>query len=166
LPWGFGSPTVWLRGASATPARVLSELGDATEIELDAHGLIDLDVSDTWLLALSPDADGRFALTAGEIERQRLRGQPLVVLGACYAGRVAPYLHEPWSLPMAFIDAGARAVFASAAAIPDASAGPFFDALLARVHRGQSPAVALRDERVARLRDDPGSWVRHVLSFE
>lgn len=169
LPWratSAAAPTVWLAGAAATPARTVTELGDATEIEFNAHGLIDLDLSDTWLLALSPDADGRFALTAAELQRQRLRGHPLVVLAACYAGRAAPYLHEPWSLPMALIDAGARAVFASAAAIPDASAGPFFDGVMTRVHAGQSPSTALRDERLARLREDPGSWTRQVLLFQ
>jgi hypothetical protein len=167
FPWTTSAPGVrWLAGASATPAHVLAELGDAGEIEFNAHGLVDLDLSDTWLLALSPDAAGHFALTAADLERQPLRHRPLVVLAACNAGRVAPYLHEPWSLPLAFIDAGARAVFASAEAIPDASAGPFFDAVLARVRGGQSPSVALRDERQLWLRQAVGSWTRYVLAFE
>ncbi|HWE26491.1 MAG TPA: CHAT domain-containing protein, partial [Polyangia bacterium] len=142
------------------------ELGDAGEIELNAHGLIDLDLSDTWLLALSPDAAGNFALTAADLEKQPLRNRPLVVLAACNAGRAAPYLHEPWGLPMALIVAGARAVFASSEAIPDANAGAFFDAVLARSAHGESPAVALRDERLAWLHKDAGRWTRYVLLFQ
>lgn len=155
-----------LAGANATPAHALAALDDAGEIEFNAHGLINLDLSDTWLLALSPDANGQFALTASDIERHRLRGEPLVVLAACYAGRVAPYLHEPWSLPMAFIDAGARAVFASADTIPDAGAARFFDAVLARVRAGQSAPAALRDERAKYLAADADNWTRHVLVFQ
>ncbi len=167
FPWTTRADGVrTLAGADATPKRALAELGDAGEIEFNAHGLIDLDLSDTWLLALSPDAAGNFALTAADLEKQPLRNRPLVVLAACNAGRAAPYLHEPWGLPMALIVAGARAVFASSEAIPDANAGAFFDAVLARIAHGESPPVALRDERLARLQKDARSWTRYVLLFQ
>jgi len=68
---------------------------------------------------------------------------------------------------MAFVDAGARAVFAPQSAIRDVEAAPFFDAVLARVRRGEAPAAALRDERVAQAaRLGARSWVRDVLLFE
>ena len=89
----------------------------------------------------------------------------IVVLAACHAGQVAPYLHAVWSLPVAFVEAGARAVLASPAPIHDAEAGPFFEAVLQRIRAGQPPASALRDERVAWLGRGVG-WVREVLLFE
>jgi hypothetical protein len=168
-PWGRApddAATVWLHGGAATPARALAELGAATDVEVHAHGLVDLDLSDASLLVLSSDAQGGWALTAGEIRRHRLEGAPIVILGACQAGSTTLYLHEPWSLPAAFVEAGARAVFASPSPIRDAEAGPFFDAVRARVRDGEPAAAALRDERLPRLAHDPGSWVRDVLVFE
>src|SRR5439155_19018994 len=49
-PWARDAPAAWVSGAAATPARVLAELGDATEIEINGHGLINLHLPDTWLL--------------------------------------------------------------------------------------------------------------------
>jgi hypothetical protein len=156
----------WLHGESATPERALLAMGDATEIEIHAHGFVDAARSTASLIALSPDPSGRYALTAADLAGVSLRGRPVVLLGACHAARVAPSLHEAWSLPNAFVRAGARAVLASPAEIRDAEARPFFDAVLARVRAGASPAVALRDERVQWLARDPASWVGDVLSFE
>ena len=143
-----------------------AELADATEIEVHAHGFVDLAQSDASMIALSPDPDGRWGLTAGDVRAQRLRGHPVVVLGACRAAHTVGYLHEAWSLPVAFVRAGARAVLASSSEIPDADAGAFFDAVLARVRAGAPVAVALRDERMLRLARDPESWVRDVIDFE
>jgi hypothetical protein len=87
-----------------------------------------------------------------------------VILGACHAGQVAPYLHEAWSLPLAFLEAGVRVVIASPAPVQDREAGPLFDAVRARIRQGASPAVAVRDERV---QQGPGAeWALHVLVFE
>ena len=155
-----------LEGAAATPARVLAELPQATEVEVHAHGLVDLGLSDASVLALSPDGNGRFALSARDLLALELRGHPVVILGACRAAQDAGYLHEPWGLPLAFVTAGARAVFASPAPIGDAEAGPFFAAVLARLHAGASPAVALRDERLLALSRDSHSWVGQLLVFE
>jgi hypothetical protein len=39
--------------------------------------------------------------------------------------------------------------------------------VLARVRHGAAPAVALRDERIAALRNDPHNpWVASVILFE
>ena len=168
-PWtrpASDASTVWLHGEGATPSQALAALSDATEVEVHAHGLVDLAISDASLLVLSPEPSGEYALTAGAIRKIKLAGAPIVILGACQAASMTPYLHEPWSLPMAFVEAGARAVFASPSPIRDAEAGPFFSAVLARVHAGRAPAAALRDERVARLATDGTSWVREVLVFE
>jgi hypothetical protein len=155
-----------LSGAQATPSRVLAEMVDADEIDVHAHGLVNLGLSDASLIVLSPQPDGQYALTAGEVRRQRLKRSPVVLLASCRAAQTVPYLHEPWSLPTAFLDAGARAVIASPTDIPDAEAGPFFEAVRARLRAGEPPAVAVRNERQALLTRDPQSWVRTVVIFE
>ncbi|MCP3136197.1 CHAT domain-containing protein [Pyxidicoccus xibeiensis] len=157
---------VELTGAAATPSRLLAELADATEVEIHAHGLVNLGVSDASLLVMAPEAGGRYALTAGEVRRQQLKGAPVVLLGACQAARTAPYLHAPWSLPVAFAEAGARAVIASPIDIPDAEAGPFFSRVMQRIRSGTPAAVALRDERIRVLSSQPDSWVKTVVVFE
>ncbi len=157
---------VVLAGPAATPSRVLTEMVEATEIEFHTHGLIDPEVSNASLVVLSPEADGRYALTVREVRGQELRGAPVVILAACRAAHTAPFLHEPFSLPVAFAEAGARAVFAATVDLPDAEAGPFFDAVRSRIRAGEAPAVALRDERLVWLRRPGSDWVRHVLLFE
>ena len=163
---GPAARPVEIKGEAATPSRVLDEIEHATDIELHAHGLVDAAVSDVSLVVLSPEANGLYALTAAEVRRRRLRGAPLVILAACSAATTAPYLHEAWSLPAAFVEAGARAVLASPSEIQDSEAGPFFDAVRARMRGGEPAAVALRSERVAWLARNPASWVSQVLLFE
>ncbi|MCP3100110.1 CHAT domain-containing protein [Myxococcus sp. K15C18031901] len=155
-----------LRGAAATPSRVLREMVDAGEIEIHAHGLFSPELSDVSLLVLAPEDDGQYALTAAQVRGQRLTGAPLVLLAACGAARSAPFLHEAVSLPVAFIEAGARTVFAATTDIPD-TAGRFFEAVRERVRAGERPSKALRDERLAWLSREPAAtWPAHVLLFE
>lgn len=155
-----------LRGAEATPPRVLAELATATYAEVHAHGQVDLAVADESFLALTAAGDGRWALTAAELRRARLPAAPVVVLAACRAAEVAPYLVQRWSLPDAFLAAGARAVIAPTVDIPDAEAAVFFAELRERVATGEPPARALAALRADRLRADPGSWAAHVVAFE
>jgi hypothetical protein len=155
-----------LSRAEATPGRVLEAMTRATEVEIHAHGLINPTLSDASLLVLSPDASGRYALTAGEVRAHRLEGRPLVTLAACRAAYTAHQVHEPFSLPAAFLQAGARTVLAATVDIPDAEAGRFFLAVQERIRAGQSAAAALRDVRVEWLRERPESWARSVLVFE
>jgi CHAT domain-containing protein len=155
-----------LSGASATPGRVLEAMTRATEIEIHAHGLINPTFSDASLLVLSPDASGRYALTAGEVRAHRLEGHPLVTLAACRAAHTGIQVHEPFSLPTAFLEAGASTVLAATVDIPDLEAGPFFLEVQERIRAGQSAAVALRDVRMEWLSREPESWVRSVLVFE
>jgi hypothetical protein len=161
-----GASHVDLRGAEATPARALGAFAGADVVEIHAHGFIDLKRSDASLIALSPQADGRFALSAREVADLTLPRAPLVVLAACRAAYAAPYRHEPWGLPHAFLLAGARAVLASPELISDAEAGGFFRAVEQRILAGTDPAIALRDERARQLARDPSSWTRAVLLFD
>jgi len=157
---------VLLTGTQATPSRVLAEMAGASEIEIHSHGLISPEVSDASLIVLAPEADGQYALTASQIREQRLSGAPLVLLATCRAAKTAPFPHEPFSLPVAFIEAGAQAVLASTVDIPD-TAGRFFDAVRERIRAGARPSVALRDERQRWLEVHPdAAWVNHVLLFE
>jgi hypothetical protein len=165
-PQASSPSTAALSGPDATPSRVLAAMAGASEIQFHTHALMDVGLSDASHLVLSPEPDGRYALTAEAIRGTELRGHPIIVLAACHSAQGARYQHAPWSLPDAFLAVGARAVFASAAAIPDLDAGAFFASVLARVHGGADPATALRDERTARLAASPSSWVADVVLFE
>jgi cellulose synthase operon protein C len=155
-----------IRGAAATPSRVLDELADATEIEIHAHGLVDTEVSDTSFLALSPDRSGHYRLTADDIRSRHLPGAPLVILGACQAAQTAKYAHAPGSLASAFMDAGAGAVIASPAPISDADAGAILDALRQQIASDQAAAVVLRDQRLRLASTSQQHWIEQVLLFE
>ena len=155
-----------LRGAEATPSRVLEAMTRATEIAIHTHGMIDQGVSDASFLVLSRDDDGRFTLTAREVQEAHLEGHPMVLLAACYAGQTTPSLHESFGLPIAFLHAGARGVLAATEQIPDREAALFFEPVLARIQAGEAPAAVLRDARMAwREQRGPG-WVDKVLLFQ
>jgi hypothetical protein len=158
--------TTLLSGQEATPSRVLEAMVDATEVEVHAHGLMNPELSESSLLVLSQEDGGRYALTAGEVQARRLQGQPLVILAACRAAHGAPWTYERFSLPVAFINAGARAVLAATVDVPDEQAGAFFNAVRERIRHGAHAAVALRDVRMEWLGKDPESWVRSVLVFD
>jgi hypothetical protein len=184
LPWRSSEqPDVLLEGASATPSRALAELAEATFVEIHSHGVVNTVTenlvaaraprgveatgADASFLMLSPESDGRYALTAAAIRQQPLHGRPIVILAACHAAATATYRHAAWSLPAAFIEAGARAVIASTDVIDDESAGALFDDMRARIEQGASPAVALRDARTRWLSGHPGAtWVRSLMLFE
>lgn len=159
-------PDLHLRGPSATPSAVLDQIAHATEIEFHVHGRADMERADAAHLVLSPDREGRFVLRADDIRRRPLRGAPLVILAACDAGVTLPWTHQGWSLPAAFLDAGARAVLASPSAVKDEEAGAFFGGVRQRIRAGEAPAAALQAERARWLARDPQSWAKDVLLFE
>ncbi|NVJ26053.1 CHAT domain-containing protein [Myxococcus sp. AM011] len=156
-----------LRGASATPAHVLQAMQEATEVQIHAHGIVDPSVADGSLLVLSPEEkSGRYALTATDIQGEKLLGRPVVLLAACHAAHSTAYFHETFGLPVAFIEAGARAVLAATQEIPDSEASAFFEPVLARIREGIPAALVLRDARQDWLRSRGSAWVRQVLLFE
>ena len=155
-----------LTGPSATPARVLTAIAAAGEVVVHAHGIVNVAQPDASFIALSPDAAGRFALTTGEVRKAVFSTSPLVILAACQASRAAPVWHETWSLPAAFVYAGARAVVASSAPIPDGDAAELFDRIRASVRAGQPVAIAVRDARQQWLAQRRGAWVQDVIVFE
>ena len=159
-------PSTWLRGGDATVARVLREMSDATEVQIHAHGLTEFGGSDSPVLALSADGEGRWALTAKDVASIQLRGRPVVVLAACDAAHHTSALHENWSLPLAFLRAGARGVIAATEPIPDAESREVVESVLQRIRAGATPAAALRDERMARRAQGQGEWVDALVLFE
>ncbi len=166
---GAGVPLpgeVRVEGSAATPERTLLAMRDAGEVIIHAHGLVDLAVSAASHLVLSRDAGGRFALTADAIAAQRFTGKPVVVLAACRAAQPAAQVHEPWSLPSAFLRAGARAVLASTEPIPDRDSAAFFDDVLREIRGGKSPAVALESVRSRRRVAGASAWFESVVVFE
>jgi tetratricopeptide (TPR) repeat protein len=154
-----------LSGTEATPTRVVAAMRDATEIDLVTHGFIHESSSASYL-QLAPDPSGG-ELTVPQVREVRLRGSPFVVLAACHAAHTSYALHEPLSLPAAFIQAGARGVLAATEQIPDLEASAFFNAIREQLRAGVPPAVALRDERVRWLSQGRGkTWLDRVLLFE
>jgi len=151
-----------LAGAAATPSATLAALASATYAELHVHGLASARDEDAAYLALSPERDGAFTLRADRVRGAKLAAGPLVVLAACRAALVAPYLAQRWSLPDAFVTAGASGVVAADVAIPEADARAVFDELHRRVDAGESAARALAELRAAAPAD---SWVRHLMLF-
>ena len=149
-----------LAGADATPERVLASLATATYAEIHAHGIVSAANEDAAFLALSPGADGTFALDAGMIRKAKLPSAPFVVLGACRAAAVASVFRERWSLPDALLVAGARGVVAADVPIPDANARVVLDELHHRLAAGEDAATAL-----AAIRKDHGGWAAHLMLF-
>jgi len=156
-----------LRGADATPSRILRAMGDASIIEFHTHGYAADDLFDASHIVVSPELDGHYAVTARDIARTHLRASPTVILGACHAAASSRALEAGAGLPEAFLRAGARAVIASPDAIQDHGAYAFFSAIRARIVRGDDPARALRDERVRHLATHPDdSWASSVVMFQ
>jgi tetratricopeptide (TPR) repeat protein len=153
-----------LAGPAATPDAVLAAIGEARDVTIHAHGLAN--EGDASYLALSEAADGRYSLTASDVARARFPTAPLVILAACETARTAPQFAQRWSLPAAFVKAGARGVVASTTAIPDRDAAKFFDALRTRAGAGESIAKVLRDLRKQWLNDSRADWVRDIVVFE
>lgn len=154
-----------LSGSEATPGAVLDAMRNAREIDLVTHGIIN-DSSQSSYLLLAPGPGGP-ELGVTRIQKASFHGAPFVILAACEAARTSYALHEPLSLPAAFIRAGARGVLAATVKIPDREAGTFFNAVRMRMRAGTSPALALRDERVQwKSEGRGGEWLDSVLLFE
>ena len=75
-------------------------------------------------------------------------------------------MDEGYGLPKAFIEAGARAVLAVVAPIPDVESEPFLRPLLSRIQSGAPAPEALREARVDWHREHGPSWADSVLLFE
>lgn len=165
-PIASSPDTTLLDGASATPSRVLAAMPTASFVEMHVHGLGGIADDDAAVLVLSPEADGRYALSASDLADIKLLGHPVVVLAACEAASASPAFHAAWGLADAFLKAGASAVIASQHAIGDAAAPQFFTGVRARIRAGSAPANALRDEREAWRDPAQRRWIDHLVVFQ
>jgi predicted anti-sigma-YlaC factor YlaD len=168
-PWhpslGRDQRLITRSGADATPSRVLAAMKDATEIDVVAHGFV-YEHADASYLLLSSEGGNR-ELTLSRVRATRLRGAPFVVLAACHAAHTSYALHDPLSLPAAFVHAGARGVVAATEVIPIEDANAFFNQVRERMRTHVPPAIALRDVRVQWLeKDSTRTWLASVLLFE
>ena len=154
-----------IEGAAATPSHVLDAMRTAGFVELDTHGIGDV-IDDAALLALSPDANGDYGLTAPRIAHTRLVAHPVVVLAACGAGTTGNAYLGAHGLAEAFLTAGARAVIASPEPIPDAAASRVFVGIRTRIAAGAPPARALADERNAWTDPTQRAWIDHLVVFQ
>ena len=154
-----------VEGSDATPSRVREQLANADLVDFEVHGLVDAAAPDGAVLVLSPDSQGSYAISAADIRDLRLEREPVVLLGACRSATGSHYRDVTWTLPQAFVRAGARAVYASVAELPDDRVGDFLAGVARRLERGAAPSVALRDERVEWLRRGE-SWAREVVLFD
>jgi CHAT domain-containing protein len=161
----FPADAVAITGPIATPSRVLAELATATYAELHAHGVANLAEPGTSFLALSPDRDGTWQLTAAAVAGAKLAAHPVIVLGACRAASTTPRWDARWSLPDAFLTAGARAVIAADVDLPDREAAALFARLRARLAKGQAPAAAVAAERSGAIAAGQ-AWAAHLMVFE
>jgi hypothetical protein len=152
-----------ITGAAATPERVLASIADASLVEIHSHGT--LEPLGSPVIALAPGTGG-WTLGVEQIRSARLTGAPVVVLADCSGGVAAKFEHEAEGLPLAFRAAGASAVIASLADIPDREAAEFFDAVVSQISAGTSPAKAVARVRAEKMKGDPTSWMQHVVVFQ
>ncbi len=152
------SPGISLEGPAATPSAVMRALGSANYVEIHAHGITR--VNGVNHIVLSPDSDGTFTLTAGDLRALKLNHHPVIVLAACDVGRVGG--DQPWGLAEAFIEAGASAVLASTSPIPDLSAPTFFANLRTFAdHMDISTAL----QKAVREQPQPAGWTKSLVLF-
>jgi hypothetical protein len=57
-------------------------------------------------------------------------------------------------------------VIAALVPVPDAEAGTVFAAIGDAIAGGEVPAAAVARLRAEKIRQDPTSWMRHVVVFE
>lgn len=163
-PWTAVPGAELITGLSATPERLAAVARFATILEIHAH-TDRVASSDAPALALSEGRSG-WAVTAEAVREMRFDRGPVVVLADCVGAVPARYVHTSWGLPAAFLGAGARAVVAALASIPDAAATAFFAGVVADVERGVPVAHAVARARAAELARDRTSWARHIVVFE
>jgi CHAT domain-containing protein len=171
-PWrGRREGAVVLERGEATLTRVRRELPSATEIEFYTHGIQKLNDAEGAYLVLTPDAalKGEYRLTAADVRALSLDGAPYVYLKACVTADAGLQNDTNRSLASAFVERGARAVFASTVSIPDVDADRFFNAIREQIRQGASPAAALFNAREAARQGEDAeaqSWMDDVVCLQ
>jgi len=150
-----------LTGKAANRLAVLSHLSSATTVTFLVHGRVRSGAENAYLLLAGGDT-----LRASDVRKIELRGHPLVLLASCEGAQPELVFHQAQSLPLAFLQAGARAVLAASDPVPAGDGPRFFAAVRARIRNGTEPAEALRAERALWIaRNGRQTWLDGVLLF-
>lgn len=145
--------TVALIGAHATKNTVLERLQTATVAHLATHAFVDAaDATRSFLLFASSPGDSG-TLNVREIERLQLPDLRLVVLAGCRTGASVSETANAnvTSLASAFIYAGADDVIGALWDVGDDPTQSVVSAFYRGIHRGMTPAAALRDAQISML---------------
>ncbi len=166
----LGADVLALEGPRATVSSVMNKLPDAKWVEFHTHGLVDASIAEASHLILSARVDApqeAYALTVEMVRSLVLKHAPTVFLAACHSA-VASSQHriESFTLPAAFLKAGARAVVAATTEIPDARAKSVFASLRQRLESNPSVATALRDERESNKGLESAAWIDQLVVYE
>ncbi len=146
--------TTPMRGAAATAARVLAELGkNPTYVHLAAHAVANrLRPLDSSIL-FSPDEKGQ-RVYARDVAGIPMRPR-LVTLSACTAAGARSYRGEGLvGFAWAFLGAGAENVVASLWEVDDASTPRLMDQMYRQIRMGRQPGEALRQAKLELLAMD------------
>ena len=141
---------------------------DAGSIEIHAHGLVNLAISDASFLVLSPEADGRYALTAADIRRRE------TARASRWSSSAPATPHAPLHT---ITGPGAWPRHSSRLGRARSSPRRTRSRMRTRasssmssgrgIRRGQSPAVALRDRRREWMKSHSASdWVKRLMVFQ
>ncbi len=142
-----------ITGGEATPAAwQAAEPGAWSLIHFAAHAEANARSPLDSAIILSP-VDGRYKLYARDIASQRLRAD-LVTISACSSAGVKSYAGEGLvGLAWVFLRAGANSVIAGLWDVNDRSTAVLMDQLYGAVADGRPPPDALRQAKLALLRD-------------
>jgi len=155
-----GLDTRLLLHRSATPARVLSELGDADVVHLASHAIADTRNPSLSVIFLSPDGSDSGILFATDIALYPLDHTRLVVLDSCRSlegiGRAGGML----GLAQSFLFAGVPAVVGNLWDVNDESPARLFVRFHQEIRRGTDALEALRIAQLEAKRSlvDENDW--------
>jgi CHAT domain-containing protein len=141
-----------IKGEQAIPkAYVDSSPGRFRYIHFAAHGIASQNKPLQSAILLSPDSAGQYKLSAPEIINSKIHAD-LVTISSCESAGTRSYDTEGLvGLGWAFMRAGAHNVVAGLWDVDDASTPGLMDKFYEELQRGQTPAHALRQAKVAML---------------
>jgi CHAT domain-containing protein/tetratricopeptide (TPR) repeat protein len=162
------SKAVVIRGADATPARLMSDAPRFELVYVAAHTLSPTPETPEPALLLAPDeTHPEGILLASEIERMSLRPRTIAVLASCSTMRGRVTAEETLSVAYSFVAAGAGSVVASLWDVGDREAPQVLRAYYAALANGAPPARALRNAQIACLHNSalssPSVWAAFAV---
>lgn len=144
-----------LRGAFATPSRVLRDLGHYSLVHFNTHAVVK---NGNAALVLTGDADSPSGLLAADMLRTKeFEDTRVVTLASCESGRGArTALEGDMGLPRAFLASGIPSVVASVRRVDDQSTAALMAQFYIELRRGKGVAGALRAAQLYALSTGSG----------